>query len=198
MATRLAILTIELVLLGAYPAALSAQGVAEDKREAEATTAGQHSLRSPASPSFTDSAPLPLRPRETNGHTEGNKRADGLPSLTTVAGSLALVLGIFFLVVWLLRHTAPNGPGTLPAEVFEVLGRAPLANRQHVHLLRCGNRLLLVSVGSVGTGSGAKTLAEVTDPEEVERLAGLCRPVRPGRPAASLRQMFRQVEDGNA
>ena len=55
------------------------------------------------------------------------------------------MLGIFFLVVWLLRRASPRGPAALPGEAFEVLGRAPLANRQQAHLLRCGNKLLLVS-----------------------------------------------------
>ena len=59
----------------------------------------------------------------------------------------------------------------LPTEVVEVLGRAPLAGRQQMHLLRCGNKLLLVSV----TPTGAETLTEVTDPVEVDRLSGLCR-----------------------
>ena len=54
-------------------------------------------------------------------------------------------------------------------------GRAPLAGRQHVHLLRCGSKLLLVSV----TPGGAETLTEVTDPAEVDRLAGLCRQAHP-------------------
>ena len=125
-----------------------------------------------------------------------SKPPGGLQSVTTVGGSLAVVLGIFFLIVWLLRRASPGGLGILPAEAFEVLGRAPLANRQQVHLLRCGNKLLLVAVA--GAGAGAKTLTEITDPAEVDRLAGLCRQARPGSPAATFRQVFRQVEDRNA
>ena len=50
---------------------------------------------------------------------------------------LALVLGLFFLVVWALRRASPNSSATLPGEVLETLGRAPLANRQQVLMLRC-------------------------------------------------------------
>jgi flagellar biogenesis protein FliO len=76
----------------------------------------------------------------------------------------------------------------LPPEVFEVLGRAPLAARQQVHLLRCGRKLLLVSV----TQAGTETLAEVTEPEEVDRLAGLCRQAHTQSATAAFRQVFGQ------
>ena len=90
--------------------------------------------------------------------------------MITVGGSLAIVLGLFFIVAWAMRKTAPRGRWLLPKEVFEILGRAPLGARQQVQLLRCGNKLLLVSI----TPNGAETLTEVTDPLEVDRIAGIC------------------------
>jgi len=69
-----------------------------------------------------------------------------------------------------------------------VLGRAPLAARQQVHLLRCGRKLLLVSV----TPAGAETLTEITEPEEVDRLAGLCRAAQPGSSTATFRRLLDQ------
>jgi flagellar biogenesis protein FliO len=114
--------------------------------------------------------------------------AGGLPAAVTVAGSLAVVLGLFFLVAWGMRRAAPRGSVLLPAEVFEVLGRAPLAGRQQAHLLRCGRKLLLVSV----TPAGIETLTEVTEPLEVDRLAGLCRQAQPQGPTAAFRQIFQQ------
>jgi flagellar protein FliO/FliZ len=180
MAMRLAALTLGLLLLGTYPAALAAQTAAENTSALAAVSRGEPTL----SP-----------PRESGGRTEPGKRADGLPSPVTVGGSLAVVLGIFFLIVWLLRRTSPNAMGALPAEVFEVLGRAPLANRHQTQLLRCGNKLLLVSIAP--TGGGATTLTEITDPAEVERLATLCRQARPATPTTALRKMFRQAENRN-
>ncbi len=127
--------------------------------------------------------PATLTPPSPRTHADPGKRAAGQQSAATLAGSLALVLGIFFLVVWLFRRALPQGRGILPAEAFEVLGRSPLANRQQAQLLRCGNKLLLVCVGA----AGAETLTEITDPAEVERLVETCRG-RPERGAAGDRR----------
>jgi len=113
----------------------------------------------------------------------------GLPSMVTVVGSLAVVLGIFMITAWGMRRLAPPGQIVLPGEVFEVLGRAPLAGRQQVHLVRCGKKLLLVSV----TTDGAETLTEVTDPPEVDRLLGLCEQAKPGSATATFRQVLGQL-----
>ena len=144
--------------------------------------------------------PIPLAPRGS-GKTPSSLQRPGMPnqaqrkppgnlsSIITVAGSLAVVLGIFFLVAWGFRRAAPPGLTLLPTEAFEVLGRAPLASRQQVHLLRCGNKLLLVSV----TPAGAETLTEVTDPIEVDRLAGVCRQSQSTSATAAFRQVFQQL-----
>ena len=114
---------------------------------------------------------VPLEPSsERSSPGAQNSRADRLPSLLYTGGSIVLVLGLFFIVAWAMRRAAPRGSILLPGEVVELLGQAPLASRQRVHLLRLGNKLLLVSV----TTNGTETLGEITDPEEVDRLAGLC------------------------
>jgi flagellar biogenesis protein FliO len=105
-----------------------------------------------------------------------------------MASSLAVVLGLFLLFAWTMRRSRPRGSGLLPGDVFEVLGRATLGGRQNVHLLRCGSKLLLVSV----TPTGAETLTEVTDPVEVDRLAGLCRQSQPSSASAAFRQVLHQ------
>jgi flagellar biogenesis protein FliO len=137
----------------------------------------------PAQPS----APLSLGSGD-RGRSERGRSAGGLPALATVVGSLSVVLGLFFLAAWVMRRASPRGSVLLPPEVFEVLGRAPLASRQQVHLLRCGRKLLLVSV----TQAGTETLTEVTEAEEVDRLAGLCRRAHPSGPTAAFRQVFEQ------
>ena len=113
---------------------------------------------------------MPLPPNGKAGSSNAGKSAGGLPSMISIAGSTGLVLGIFLLLVWIVRRKTPQALVRLPGEAFEVLGRAPLSGRQQVQLLRCGNRLLLVSV----TPGGAETLTEITDPAEVDRL---CRPL---------------------
>jgi flagellar biogenesis protein FliO len=132
---------------------------------------------------------IPLSPASKTNSQDSLKKPTGLPSMVTVAGSLGVVLGIFLLIAWLLRRAAPQGLTLLPSEAFEVLGRAPLAGRQNVHLLRCGNKLLLVSV----TPAGTETLTEITDPQEVDRLAGLCRQAGPQSSTAAFQRIFEQL-----
>jgi flagellar biogenesis protein FliO len=115
----------------------------------------------------------------------------GMPSPLTVAGSLAFVLGLFMVVAWAMRRAAPGVARLLPKEVVEVLGRAPLAGRQQLHLLRCGHKLLLVSA----TPAGVETLTEITDPLEVDRLAGLCQQTRPDSSTTLFRQVFEQLAE---
>ena len=108
--------------------------------------------------------------------------------LITVLSSLAIVLSVFFLVLWAMRRAVPAGLAVLPNEVIESLGRAPLNARQQMQLIRLGNRLLLLSV----TPQGAETLAEITDRSEVDRLAGLCHQNRAGSASATFRQVLTQ------
>jgi flagellar biogenesis protein FliO len=130
-----------------------------------------------------------LPPNSKAGAGNSSKSMGGLPSLISIAGSTGLVLGIFFLLVWIVRRKTPQALVRLPGEAFEILGRAPLNGRQQVQLLRCGNRLLLVSV----TPGGAETLTEITDSMEVDRLSGLCRQSQPGSSSAAFKQVFEQL-----
>ena len=147
----------------------------------------------PASPGSPGApSPIPLAPRSRSrqtGAAGGAARAGGLPSIITVGSSLALVLGLFLVVAWLMRRAAPGGSAVLPGEVLELLGRAALAGRTQVHLVRLGNKLLLVSMST----AGVETLAEITDPDEVTRLAGLCRQAQPGSTTAAFRQVLQQL-----
>ena len=191
-----------LVLLVACPAALTAQTVASnapaprgpEMPAAAYPTGPGESLAAaqtqspPISYSPRRDQPVLLPPHARSAGGEAVKSGGGLSSPIALAGSLAIVLGLFFALVWVFRRAAPKGSTLLPGEVVEVLGRAPLAGRQCMHLLRCGNKLLLVSVTPVG----AETLTEVTDPVEVDRLAGLCRQAHPQSATATFRQVLNQ------
>jgi flagellar biogenesis protein FliO len=123
---------------------------------------------------------------------EPGSRPDGPTSLLTVGSSLAVVLGLFLLVAWAVKRAMPGRSGLLPTEVVEVLGRASLGARQQVHLVRCGSKLLLVSA----TPGGMETLTEIAEPDEVQRLAALCRQTQPGSTTAAFRQVFQQLAAG--
>lgn len=131
---------------------------------------------------------LPSLPRRGKAKELDKSLAGGFHSLLTMGSSLAIVLGLFFAMVWFLRRGKPAATGVLPKEVFEVLGRASLAARQQVHLLRVGSKLILVCV----TPTGIETLTEVTDPAEIDRIAGLCRQARPDSSTAAFQQVFQQ------
>jgi flagellar biogenesis protein FliO len=105
-----------------------------------------------------------------------------------VAGGLAVVLGLFLVVAWAFRRAAPSGYAPLPDEAVESLGRAALGHQLQVQLVRCGGKLVLLSV----TPSGAEPLTEITEPDEVTRLVALCRQSQPNSASQAFRQVFQQ------
>lgn len=135
--------------------------------------------------------PLPLAPprRTAAGNSTRPGTASATQALGTVISSLAVVLGLFALVVWFTRRTRPRAMAKLPGDVIQTLGRAPLLGQQEMQLVRVGNKLLLLSV----TATSAETLTEITDPVEIERLASLCRHDPAGSLSASLRQTLVQL-----
>lgn len=84
-------------------------------------------------------------------------------------GSLALVLGGYFGLVWVSRNLS-GGNGKVPKEVVEVLGQTPFGPKKHLQIVRLGSKLLLLINGPEGT----HPIGEITDPQEVEYLASLC------------------------
>ncbi|HAY80545.1 MAG TPA: flagellar biosynthetic protein FliO [Planctomycetaceae bacterium] len=154
-----------------------------------ATTAGPRALTE-TSPYTTDLRSLTLPPptaEQTQDNGSGN--ATGGNALFTVISSLAIVLGLFFGVVWLSRRALPKHAGGLSSEIVEVLGRTPMGNRQSLQLIRLGNRILLVSV----TATGANTLTEVTDPHEVRELLQHCNGGTTGSTSNSFRDVLLQL-----
>lgn len=135
----------------------------------------------------TKSVPLSSK-RLPPADGDSSPKSSGWSTVLSALGSLTVVLGLFLAVVWFLRRTGPTSMTVLPSEVFEVLGHSPLAVRQQAQLVRCGGKLLLLSV----TAGGAETLAEITEPAEVERLVGLCQQARPNSASASFRSLFAQ------
>ena len=134
----------------------------------------------------SDGPPLPLaKPGARNKVASGGGM---MPPLMTIGGSLAVVLGLFFVAAWLLKRGMPRGALALPSEVVEVLGSTALPSRQQAYLVRCGSKLLLVAVGT----AGSETLTEITDPIEVDRLAGICRQAHPQSATAAFRNILQQ------
>jgi len=133
--------------------------------------------------STKDAAPLVHRQQDAVRPRHGS-----LSTIVSVLGALGIVLGLFLLLVWLLKRGLLGNARLLPAEVVESLGSASFAGRQQVHLLRVGHKLVLVSV----TATGTATLTEITDREEVDRLAGLCVQRTANSSTAAFRQTLRR------
>lgn len=107
-------------------------------------------------------------------------------SAGTAAAALAIVVGLFLLLATFLKKAAPRSHRPLPGEVVSVLGRTPLSGKQVAHLLKVGSKLVLVSV----TPEGVAPIAEVTDPDEVTRLLGLCEQESAHSASAAFRDVF--------
>jgi flagellar biogenesis protein FliO len=118
----------------------------------------------------------------------GRTPSGGGSGFMTVMAALGVVLGLFLAVVAVMRRGMPAQARMLPKEAVEVLGRAALPGRRQGHLIRVGNKIALVSFST----SGADTLVEITDPAEVDRLAGLCLADDPQSATSSFRGIVEQ------
>jgi flagellar biogenesis protein FliO len=157
---------------------------------------GRAPLTTAALPSAPEQPPprsgLKISPRKESGGRQlaapGIAGANG--AITTVVGSLAVVLGLFAVVVWVSRRMGPQATAPLPKEAVELLGRTTISGQHALQLVRVGGRLLLVALSP----HGAATLTEIIDPHEVERLTALCLRQRAGSSTASFQQAMSELE----
>jgi flagellar biogenesis protein FliO len=111
----------------------------------------------------------------------------------TTLGGLIAVLALVLLTAKVLRKSAPAAQQTLPPEVIQVLGRKALDYRHTIHLVRFGSRLLMLGASQ----EGVTTLSEITDPVEIDTLAGLCKPSEPATVANTFGQLFRRFQNAD-
>jgi len=137
--------------------------------------------------------PRPLPPAK-RGSVDKSDSPRALGAIVSVVGSLTVVLGLFFLLAWFMRRGMPNSAARLPDDIVSVLGKAPLAGRQQAHLLRFGNKLLLVCAST----SGFDTLAEITEPEEVQRIVSLCDRSQSGASTTAASRIIGQIFTGGS
>jgi flagellar protein FliO/FliZ len=136
--------------------------------------------------------PIELRPssKAKSGSLEAPKSS--WTAAVSMFFSLAIVLSFFFLVAWFVKKSQPSSMLKLPNSVVQVMGRTPMAPRQQMYVVRFGSKLLLVSHQPGQT----QTLCEITDADEVQRIAGLCEANQPGSISNSFRDVLRQVTAG--
>lgn len=132
-----------------------------------------------------EAKPLPLKSR---GESSKSRSHSNVPSGSTLAGSVAVVVGLFLIVAWVARRSMPKQPPTLPREALEVLGRQRFGGKQEMQLLRVGHKLVLIHVVS----GHVEALTEITDPEEVDRLTGICYQTHPYSSTRNFQQTMQQ------
>jgi flagellar biogenesis protein FliO len=91
-------------------------------------------------------------------------------STSAVFAAVAIVSGLLLLLLWGLKRSLPQSMQLLPSDAAQVIGRMHLTGKNFAHLIKLGDRLVLVSI----TPTGVDTIAEVTHPDEVTRLLALC------------------------
>jgi flagellar biogenesis protein FliO len=132
----------------------------------------------PAVYSETESAEPPrlLSPRSRPETAAGrarpvSKNAIGQTSLWGTIVGLFIVFALFVAArAWLTRH-GPVGLRGLPTEALELLGKRTIEPRVSIQMVRCGGKILVLGVSP----EGIRTLSEISDPVEVDLLAGACR-----------------------
>ena len=94
---------------------------------------------------------------------------------TTIISLTTIVSGLSFVAYWLRPYLGVTRG--LPVEALELLGRRAIEPKVTIHLVRCGGKVLIVSVSP----DGARTLSEITDPIEIQRLVAACHSPRETR-----------------
>lgn len=98
------------------------------------------------------------------------KEKKGLTEFQKLLAMIGVVTGFLLLLFFLLRKLRPDYPKPLPREIFEILGKASIGFNQQVVLLRCGRKIFLTAISSLGV----ERVGEITDPAEVEYLVRIC------------------------
>jgi flagellar biogenesis protein FliO len=106
---------------------------------------------------------------------EAHTRGTSLSPMTAVS-ALTVVICLILILARIFRRHAPLFSQSLPTEALEILGRRFLDQRQSIVLLRIGSRILVVG----SSAAGLQGVGEVTDPVEVDLIAGMCRGTRSG------------------
>jgi len=149
----------------------------------------------PAAPAARAAAAPGKTPGEAAGpETQAVRRADGqdletervsggsggsLGGWLRTLAALAVVVALILVLRWVLRRLSPGARARPMPEAVEVLARTNVSARQQLLLVRLGRRLVLVGSGP----EGMSTLAEVTDPGEVDALLARARGGREAKAA---------------
>jgi len=157
---------------GRETVALPTESARTTSHKAWKDLARAHNEGKPRDTQSTGATHLPgeEKPRDTHSH------GVSLSPITAV-GALAVVVGLILILARIFRRHAPLFSQALPTEALEILGRRFVDQRQSIVLLRIGSRILVVG----SSPAGLQGIGEVSDPVEVDLIAGICRGSRNGQ-----------------
>lgn len=112
---------------------------------------------------------IKLPPRSGNDTAAKLKASSPGGGLWTTVLSLSAIVGTLGVIGYFAKPYL-GSPRGLPVDALELLGRRAIEQKVAIHLIRCGTRVLVVGVSP----EGARTLSEITDPAEVQRLVDAC------------------------
>ncbi len=122
-----------------------------------------------------DATPLriPIRqPGNQNNSQPNTSTTSNSPvSIVWSMSMLALICASLLIGSRMMKKKMGVGVQTIPNEALDLLGRKILGPGQQIFLMRCGSKILVVGASA----EGLRTLSEITDPVEVDLLAGLCK-----------------------
>ncbi len=117
----------------------------------------------------------------------------GWKSLLTTVFALMVVLAAFMAFAMFTRRAWNVTKGTLPKQVFEVLGKTTYAPRQQMMVVRFGHKVLLVNHEQ----GNVQTLSEIDEPQEVDRIVGVFEQQSSNSISNSFGQVLSQVMHGS-
>ena len=117
---------------------------------------------------------LPLQPRATEATSSPATTSPiskfSIPnfsqSATRMVGALTVVLGAFMVLLWITKKIQGPSKTMMSKQTLELLGQKQINKIHCLHLIRLGQRILLVSASD----SGVTCLSEINDPVEVAQL----------------------------
>ncbi|MHC4711948.1 MAG: flagellar biosynthetic protein FliO [Planctomycetota bacterium] len=111
-----------------------------------------------------------------------------------LAVSLGVVLALIVVCAWAFRRWAPRTASGFSSDTLKVIARTYLGPRQMVCLVRVPGRLLVVG----STQSAIATLAEISDPVEIEKVLASFEKRSAGSATETFRNLFASVTRGGS
>jgi hypothetical protein len=115
------------------------------------------------------------------------------PSSGWIASRVTLVVGLFLAIVFAQRIWTPRR-GMQAANLIEVCGKVPLDAKQYLHLVRIGERLLVL----LQSPHGVQRVTEITDAAEVARMLDRLAPAGRSRADRTAQWLLAQSRSAEA